>query len=135
MPELKTKKTEASADNFLVAIEDERKRDDCFQIIKMMTEATGDKPAMWGSGIIGFGHHQLEYASGRHLDWFQIGFAPRKNNITLYIMPGFADSTALMSHLGKFKTGKGCLYIKKLEDVDTSVLEKLIKLSVKKLKR
>jgi hypothetical protein len=95
-----------------------------------MQTATGEQPVMWGTGIIGFGSRPLKYASGRTLDWPYIGFAPRKTDLTLYIMDGFEDYAALLGRLGKHKTGKSCLYIKKLADVDGAVLEEVIRRSV-----
>ncbi len=122
---LKTKKNEASVENFLDEIKDKQQRKDSFTILQMMQKATGEKPKMWGSSIIGFGNVHLKYESGRELDWFKMGFSPRKQNITLYGCLG-AKQTELLKKLGKHKTGKGCLYINKLTDVDTAVLKKLI---------
>lgn len=98
-----------------------------------MKEATGEQPRMWGSSIVGFGAYKYRYASGHEGEWPIIGFSPRKNDLTLYIMPGFADYTELMAKLGKHKTGKSCLYIKKLDDVELPVLKKLITKSVDKM--
>jgi hypothetical protein len=135
MAELKTKKTEASVEDFLNKIKDENTRRDCFEIAKMMKQATRSDPKMWGSSIIGFGSRRLKYASGRELDWMLIGFSPRKGNITLYILSGFEKQTALLKKLGKHSTGKGCLYIKKLKDVDMKVLKELISESVQTMKK
>ena len=135
MAELKTKKTEASVEDFLNQIRDEETQRDCFEIAKMMKQVTRSDPKMWGSSIIGFGSRHLKYASGRELDWMLIGFSPRKTNITLYITGGLEKQTALLDKLGKHSTGKGCLYIKKLKDVDTKVLKKLINASVKMAKK
>jgi len=134
MAELKTKKTEASVEDFLNKIKDEDTRRDCFEIAKMMKHATRSDPKMWGSSIIGFGHRRLKYASGRELDWMLIGFSPRKANITLYIAGGVEKQTALLKKLGKHSTGKGCLYIKKLNDIDTKVLKELLNESVQAAK-
>ena len=134
MAELKTKKTEASVEDFLNKIKDEVTRRDCFEIAKMMKHATHSDPKMWGSSIIGFGHRRLKYASGRELDWMLIGFSPRKVNITLYIPGGVEKQTALLKKLGKHSTGKGCLYIKKLNDIDTKVLKELLNKSVQAAK-
>ncbi len=131
MAELKTKKTEASVDDFLNTIKDEETRRDCFEIAKIMKQVTRSDPKMWGSSIIGFGSRRLKYASGRELDWMVIGFSPRKANITLYITGGLEQQTTLLKKLGKYSTGKGCLYIKKLKDVDTKVLKELISQSVR----
>jgi hypothetical protein len=132
MAELKTKVTKVSVDKFLQGIKDEKRREDCYRILKMMKKATKAEPKMWGTSIIGFGDHHYVYASGREGDWFIAGFSPRVQNLTLYMMGGFDQE--LMKKLGKYKTGKGCLYINKLEDVDTRVLDKLITTSVKKAK-
>jgi len=129
--ELKTKLTNASVDKFLKGVKDQQTRADCYQIIEMMNKATKAEPKMWGTSIIGFGNIHLKYESGRELDWFPIGFSPRKQNITLYLMGGL-EQKELLDKLGKHSTGKGCLYIKKLDDVDTKVLNKLITTSVKK---
>jgi hypothetical protein len=130
MAELKTQVNDASAEEFLNAIEDEQKRADCFAISKMMQQATKAKPKMWGSSIVGFGAYRYVYASGRTGDWPLVGFSPRKGNITLYIMAGFEQYNELMSKLGKHKTGKSCLYINKLADVDKGALKELIAKSV-----
>jgi hypothetical protein len=132
--ELKTKKTEASVEDFINKITDEEMRRDCFEITKMMKQATRSDPKMWGSSIIGFGSRHLKYASGRELDWMLTGFSPRKGSITLYILSGFDKQTALLQKLGKHSTGKGCLYIKKLKDVDAKVLTQLINESVQSAK-
>jgi hypothetical protein len=125
MAELKTKKNEASVEDFLNFIEDEQKRKDCFEIARMMEKATKQKPKMWGPAIVGFGEYHYVYASGHEGDMCKIGFSPRKQNITLYIVQAVEDSP-LFQKLGKFKTSKACLYIKKLADVDTNVLQELI---------
>jgi hypothetical protein len=132
MAELKTKVTKASVDQFLQGINDEKKREDCYQILKIMKRATKAEPKMWGSSIIGFGDYHYVYASGREGDWFVTGFSPRAQNLTLYSMGGFDPE--LLKKLGKYKTGKGCLYIKRLEDVDLKVLDELIKTSVRNAK-
>lgn len=133
MAELKTKVTRASVEKFLQGIRDENKREDCYQILKMMKKATKAEPKMWGPSIIGFGDHHYVYESGREGDWFLAGFSPRAQNLTLYMMGGF--DAELLKKLGKYKTGKGCLYIGKLEDVDKKVLSELIKKSVQKLSK
>jgi len=101
--------------------------------VEIMKTATKAKPAMWGASIVGFGSHQLKYASGRELEWPLIAFSPRKQDLTLYLMPGPEHYPSLMKKLGKYKTGKSCLYIKKLEDVDLPTLKQLIKQSVSNL--
>jgi len=134
MAELKTKPNEQSVEDFLNTVENEKKREDCFTILEYMKEATGCEPQMWGKSIIGFGRYQYKYESGREGEWFQTGFSPRKQNLTLYIMPGFDTFEERLSDLGKHKTGKSCLYIKKLADVDTEILQELIHDSVEHIK-
>jgi hypothetical protein len=125
---LKTQKTESSVDDFLNSIKDEQQRNDSIAIVKLMQQATGDKPKMWGAAIIGFGNVLLKYESGRELDWFKIGFSPRKQALTLYGLLGSEKQQELLKKLGKHKTGKGCLYINKLTDVDALVLKKMMAL-------
>lgn len=124
--DVKTKKNEASVEGFLNTIKDEETRNDCFEIIQMMKKASKEEPKMWGSSIIGFGEYHYKYESGREGDTMKIGFSPRKQNITLYILLGADPETPLLKKLGKHTTGKGCLYIKKLADVDKKVLQELI---------
>ena len=131
MAELKTVPTKTSVDKFLKGITDEKKRADCYQILKMMEKATKSKPKMWGTSIVGFGETHYVYESGREGDWFITGFSPRKQNLTLYVMGGFHQFEELMKKLGKHSTGKGCLYINRMEDVDAKVLKELITKSVK----
>jgi len=128
--ELKTKKTELSVDDFLNSIKDDAVRTDSIAIVKMMQKATGDKPKMWGTAIIGFGNTIIKYDSGRELDWMKIGFSPRKANLTLYGIKN-SSSDSLLKKLGKYKEGKGCLYINKLADVDTGILKKMIEQAAK----
>jgi hypothetical protein len=135
MAEQKTKPTEQSVEAFLDKVPDEKVRDDCFSLIKLMKKATGSAPKMWGPSIIGFGKYHYKYESGHEGDACLTGFSPRKQNITLYVMPGSAQHAGLLKDLGKHKAGKGCLYIKKLEDVNTGVLENLVKQSVDSLKK
>ena len=134
MAELKTKETEASVEDFLNNIEDENVRNDSLKIAELMEKVTGAKRKMWGAGIIGFGNQLLKYESGRELDWLEIGFSPRKANIALYGLNQTLNSE-LLPNLGKHKAGKGCLYIKKLNDVDEKVLEKIIENSVKNIRK
>ncbi|MBI5053324.1 MAG: DUF1801 domain-containing protein [Chloroflexi bacterium] len=135
MAELKTKLNKASVEKFLNGIKDETKRKDAFAILKLMQKVTKEKPKMWGSSIVGFGSYHYEGASGREGDWMLIGFSPRVQRLTLYIMPGFERYDALLKKLGKHKTGKSCLYINALEDVDAKVFEKLIEESVKVMRK
>lgn len=131
MTELKTKVNKASVDKFIKSIKDEQTRDDCFKIVEIMQKATKAEPKMWGKSIVGFGAYHYKYASGREGDWFLAGFSPRKQNLTLYIMSGFDEYDALLKKLGKHSTGKSCLYIKRLGDVDMKVLKELVTKSVK----
>lgn len=130
MAELKTKPNDQSVEAFLGAVTDETKRQDSLTILELMTHATGAEARMWGDSIIGFGNYHYTYASGRDGDWFLTGFAPRKRNLTLYIMSGFSQYDELLGKLGKFKIGKSCLYINKLEDVDLPTLRALVEQSV-----
>lgn len=130
MAELKTKPTGEPVKAFLDSIADDTKRDDSFEILEMMKEATDAEPQMWGPGIIGFGHYHYKYESGREGDWFLVGFSPRKQNLTLYIMSGFSRYPELLARLGKHSTGKSCLYVKRLNDIDKNVLREMIRLSV-----
>lgn len=133
MAELKTKQTNASVDKFIKGIKDEGTRADCLQILEIMKKITKSEPKMWGTSIVGFGSYHYRYATGREGDWFQVGFSPRKQNLTLYFMGGLDGYEDLLGKLGKHTTGKGCLYIKKMEDVDTKVLKELVSQSVKRL--
>ena len=135
MAELQTKLNDASVENFLNKVEDDQKRKDCFEIVEMMKQVTKEQPKMWGPAIIGFGSYHYKYESGREGDMMQIGFSPRKQNITLYVGLGEDIENPLLKKLGKYTTGKGCLYIKKLADVDNKVLQELIKESFKKTHR
>ena len=130
MAELKTKKTAASVEKFLNNVADEQRRKDCFTLVDIMKAATKVEPAMWGMSIVGFGSQQYKYKSGREIEWPLVGFSPRKQDLTLYIMTGVERYPSLMKKLGKHKTGKSCVYIKKLDDVDLPTLRTLIKQSV-----
>lgn len=126
MVELKTKKNEVSVDAFIKKVPEAQKQKDAFAILELMEKATKTKGKMWGSSIIGFGDRHLKYESGRELDWFVMGFSPRKQNLVLYIFGMVKKQQALLKKLGKHKTGKGCLYINKLEEVDMVVLKEII---------
>jgi hypothetical protein len=126
MAELKTKKTELSVDSFLKQIPEEQKQKDAYLLLKLMEDATKMNGKMWGTSIIGFGDKRLKYESGRELDWFVIGFSPRKQNFALYIPGTVQNQQTLLTKLGKYKTGKGCLYINKLEEVNIGVLKEII---------
>jgi Domain of unknown function (DU1801) len=124
--EAKTKPTETSVGAFIDAVADERQRADAHKIAAMMERLSGHKPKMWGPSIIGFGSYHYKYDSGREGDMCRIGFSPRKANIVLYLIDGFDSQAALLEKLGKHKTGKSCLYIKRLSEIDETILEKLI---------
>ena len=130
MAENKTQKNEQSVVDFLNGVEDEQKRRDSFAVMELMKEVTGEEPAMWGDSIVGFGSYHYRYASGREGDSPLTGFSPRKQNLTLYITSGFEQYEDLLDDLGKFKTGKSCLYLKRLQDVDLDVLRELVRQSV-----
>lgn len=134
MVENKTKPENTSVESFLNKIKDEAKRNDCFRIMKIMERITKKPAVMWGTSIIGFGSYHYKYESGREGDMCLIGFSPRAQNISIYLMGCVDRHPELMKKLGKYKTGNGCLYIKKLEDVDLKTLEELIKTSIKYLK-
>lgn len=124
---IKTKPTAANVEGFINQIPDEQKRKDCFVLLGMMKKATGEEPVLWSNSIIGFGNKRYKSpASGREVDWLLIGFAPRKANLSLYISIGIQEHAAALKKLGKHKTGAGCLYINKLEDVDLKVLKGMI---------
>lgn len=125
--ENKTKETEASVDTFLANIKDDQKKADCLVLKSMMSRITDSPAKMWGASIVGFGTYHYKYDSGREGDFMKVGFSPRAQNVTIYIIAGFDRYEALMSKLGKHKTGKSCLYIKKLDDIDLDVLEELVK--------
>ena len=135
MAELKTKRNEGDVEAFLNSVPDEKKRQDSFTVLELMKKVTGKQPEMWGDSIVGFGSYHYKYASGREGDWFVTGFSPRKQNLTLYIMAGFDNYDQLLEKLGKYKTGKSCLYIKKIEDIDTDVLMELVRQSVEYMER
>ena len=130
MSEPKTKANTASVEKFLNGIADEERRQDCFRVLQLMKAATKTEPAMWGTSIVGFGRYRYKYESGTKGEWFLTGFSPRKQDLTLYIMSGLERYSALLKKLGKHKTGKACLYIKKLDDVDVSTLKQLIEQSL-----
>lgn len=131
--EIKTKPTVASAEDFINGIADEQKRRDSFAILEMMKKATGEEPVMWGASIIGFGNKRYKSpATGREVDWLRIGFSPRKANLSLYVSVGIEEHAEALKKLGKHKTGVGCLYINKLDDVDIKVLKGIIETSAKR---
>ena len=130
MAGLKTKPTRSSVTAYIKSIKDYKRRKDCIAVMAMMRQITGKPPKMWGTSIVGYGNYHYKYKSGREGDWFITGFAPRKQNLTIYIMPGFSKYSNIMKNLGKYKLGVSCLYIKSLADVDEKLLAELIEKSV-----
>ncbi|HMX40196.1 MAG TPA: DUF1801 domain-containing protein [Saprospiraceae bacterium] len=134
MAENKTQPTSASPQDFLAAIADERRRADSAAICQLLQEVTGSAPRMWGENMVGFGTYRYTYASGRSGDWPVTAFSPRKQSLTVYIMPGLEQFEDTLAQLGKFKTGKSCLHFNKLSDIDPAVLRSLVAASVETLK-
>lgn len=132
---MKTKQSDADVEAFLSKVGDEAMREACWTVLKLMQDVTKCAPKMWGSSMVGFGTYHYKYESGREGDWFLTGFSPRKQNLTLYIMAGFDRYDALLAKLGKFKTGKSCLYVKRLSEIDMSVLKKLVIASVTHMRK
>lgn len=122
----KTTANDASVNAFLNAVKDDQKREDSFKILEMMQRLSGYAPKMWGSSIVGFGEYHYKYESGREGDMCRIGFSPRAQNLTLYMITGYSEKSEELARLGKHKLGKSCLYIKRLSDVDENVLEEMI---------
>jgi hypothetical protein len=135
MAELKTKLNDDSVEDFLNAVENEQQRADSFALLKMMEEISGEPAKMWGANIVGFGTYHYVYASGREGDWMLSGFSPRKSSMSVYLMAGFEQLDDELSGLGKHKVGKGCLYVKKLADIDEKMLRKMIKKSIAIMKK
>ena len=130
MAENKTRATKASVTEFIKAIDDPVRRADVRKVATMMRKATGKRAKMWGSSIVGYGTYRYKYASGREGEFMMAGYSPRKQALTVYIMAGFSKYGSLMARLGKYKTGKSCLYIKRLSDIDEQILQRLINESV-----
>ncbi|TWU29959.1 DUF1801 domain-containing protein [Bythopirellula polymerisocia] len=135
MSELKTKQNNASVPRFVKAIADEQQRADCNELIDLMKEVTGEKSKMWGDAIVGFGTYHYKYASGREGDWFLVGFSPRKHSLSIYMMSGFEPVASILKKLGKHKTGKCCLYVNRLDDVDRKILKQLLTKSVEHVRK
>jgi hypothetical protein len=129
MAALKTRPNDQSVEAYLDNVTDEQRRQDSYAVLELMREVTGQEPTMWGDSIVGFGSYHYRYASGREGDWFLTGFSPRKQALTLYIMSGFGEYEELLDKLGKYTTGKSCLYVKRLEDVDLPTLRELVRRS------
>jgi hypothetical protein len=132
--ELKTKANDGDVRAFLASVPDETRRSDALAVCALMEDITGEAPVMWGSSIVGFGRYRYRYESGREGEWFVVGFSPRKQNLTLYVMSGFGDYEALLGRLGRHSTGKACLYLKRLSDADPDVLRTLIARSVEQMR-
>jgi len=135
MAENKTKPTRQPVSAFIAAVEPAERRSDCRALATMMKTITKSQPKMWGSSIVGFGLYHYKYASGREGDFFLSGFSPRKQDLTIYVMAGFDRYPSLMKKLGKYKTGRSCLYVKRLADIDLDVLKKLVTESVRHMKK
>lgn len=131
----KTRPNRQSVTEFLAGIDDPAKRRDCRKIASIMRAATGRRAKMWGTSMVGYGRYEYRYESGHSGHSFEVGFSPRVKNITIYIMPGFAPYEELMKDLGRYKTGKSCLYIQRLEDIDTGILSQIICRSVVEIRR
>ena len=130
MSELETLQHEGDVEAFLDSVENPRRREDARRLLELMREITGEAPKMWGSSIVGFGSYRYKYASGREGDWMLTGFSPRKQNLTVYVMPGFSEFAGLLAKLGKHKIGKSCLYLNRLADIDTDILAEILGESV-----
>lgn len=134
MSDLKTKPHDGDVEKFLNNVTHDKRREDSLAMLEVMKEVTGEEPRMWGDSIVGFGSYHYKYESGREGDWMLTGFSPRKQSLTLYIMSGFRHYDELLQKLGKHKTGKSCLYINKLEDVDMEVLKQMIRESMEMMR-
>ncbi|MCB2230581.1 DUF1801 domain-containing protein [bacterium] len=135
MAELKTKANKASVEKFISSVDDEGRREDCRTLMKIMKKATKADPVMWGDSIVGFGTYHYVYESGREGDWFMVGFSPRKKNFSIYLMGGLEHQSEHLAKLGKHKTGKGCLYVNRLSDINVDVLTSMVQSAVEKLKK
>src|SRR5690606_1766154 len=134
MAELKTKKNNKSPLDFIHTVKHQKRREDALILLDLMSEITGEEPKIWGTSIIGYGNYHYTYESGREGDWFYCGFSPRVQSLSLYLTCNFDTTQDLLQKLGKYKTGKACLYINKLEDIDIDVLKELIKISIENTK-
>ncbi len=134
LAELKTKQNDASVEDFLAGVAHDRRREDSLALLDLFKRLTGEPPKMWGSSIIGFGTYEYRYASGRTGAWPRVGFSPRKQSLTIYAMPGFSNREELLGRLGKHRTGRSCLYINKLADVDMAVLAEIVESSLETMR-
>lgn len=130
MAENKTRETDGDVASFLASVENPQRQKDAHVVLELMQRVSGSPPKMWGSSIVGFGKRHVVYESGRELDMFDVGFSPRKQSLTLYVLDGSSDTEELLGRLGKHTTGKACLYVKRLDDIDMAVLEELVTRSV-----
>ena len=135
MSELKTKPSKKSVRSFLNSIAHQNRKEDCLKLLPLMESASRKKARMWGENIVGFGEYRYRYASGHSGNWMLTGFSPRKRNLVIYIMPGFSHYTELLQDLGKYKVGKSCLYVNRLDDLDLKVLKKLVSQSVRRMEK
>ncbi len=135
MATLKTQQNDNDVAQFLSSVDNEQRRSDCFELLELFSQVTGETPKMWGGSIVGFGSYHYKYDSGREGDWFITGFSPRKQSLTIYVMTGFEKYDSIMQNLGKYKTGKSCLYVKRLTDIDRTKLKLLIEKSVSYMKK
>ncbi|MEM6643754.1 MAG: DUF1801 domain-containing protein [Bacteroidota bacterium] len=135
MAKLKTQPNDMNVSDLLDKVLPQNKREDCIKLVKLMQEVTEEKPVMWGESIVGFGNYHFKYESGKELDWMLSGFSPRNQNLTIYIVGGFENQEDLLERIGKVKKSVGCLYVKKLADIDLSILEKMIRRSVETVKK
>ena len=131
MAELKTQKNDGDVTAFIESVEDETKRSDCHELVTMMERLTGDPASMWGKSIVGFGNYSYKTSDGKSHSWFKVGFSPRKQNLTLYIMTGFDKYDGYLTRIGKHSLGKSCFYVKKLDDIDRDVLEEMVAESIR----
>ncbi len=132
---LKTTQNDKSPKDFIASVENDQRRKDAKTLLKLFNRVTGMKPKMWGSSIIGYGRYEYKYESGREGEFMMTGFSPRKTSSTIYIMPGYQDLSEMLDRLGKHKTGKSCLYINKLSDIDLDVLEEIINFGLDYMRR
>lgn len=135
MAEIKTKQTDASVEGFINSVENETRRNDAFKILEIMTEVSQSEAKMWGPSIIGFGNYKYKYPNGKEMDWMEVAFSPRKQNLVFYITGGFENYESLVGQLGKVKTSKGCIYANKLSDVNENILRQLISESLEYIRK
>jgi len=135
MAEMKTQPTDESVSDYLARVSDDNRRSDCLKVLELMKDVSGAPPKMWGRTIVGFGSYRYKYPSGREGEWFITGFAPRKQNLSIHVLPGLESFGDLLPRLGKYKAGKSCLYVKRLADIDLGVLRELLARAVQRLSK